>query len=246
VREGAEHQLGAVEWSVLGGDERDVPSSDARGRPPLFVRRRERQREARMSGDERAELATGVSAGPEHSHGFHIHGECIIIHVGQVNPFFFFRLLMMAQKTERQAAILALIGANEVGSQEQLRQLLERGGVSVTQATLSRDLRELGVVRVPGESGARYALPGAVSGSAIPSLATLLPQLFASIDGVGELIVLKTLASGAQPVSEAIDGAGWREVLGTVAGENTILVICRSAQARQEVTLRLTDLARGG
>jgi arginine repressor len=47
-------------------------------------------------------------------------------------------------------------------------------------------------------------------------------------------------------VSEAIDGAGWREVLGTVAGENTILVICRSAQARQEVTLRLTDLARGG
>lgn len=153
---------------------------------------------------------------------------------------------MMAQKTERQAAILALIGANDVGSQEQLRRLLERGGVSVTQATLSRDLRELGVVRVPGENGARYALPGTVTGGAIPSLATLLPQLFASIDGVGELIVLKTLASGAQPVSEAIDASGWREVLGTVAGENTILVICRSAQARQEVILRLTDLARGG
>jgi transcriptional regulator of arginine metabolism len=73
----------------------------------------------------------------------------------------------------------------------------------------------------------------------------LLPQLFSSVDGVGELIVLHTLASGAQPVSEAIDAAGWREVLGTVAGENTILVICRSAQARQDVTQRLTELATG-
>jgi transcriptional regulator of arginine metabolism len=117
--------------------------------------------------------------------------------------------------------------------------------MSVTQATLSRDLRELGVVRIPGENGSRYALPGGTAGGAIPSLATLLPQLFASIDGVGELIVLRTLASGAQPVSEAIDAAGWREVLGTVAGENTILVICRSPQARQEITNRLTGLARG-
>jgi len=75
---------------------------------------------------------------------------------------------------------------------------------------------------------------------------TLLPQLFSSIDGVGELIVLHTLSSGAQPVSEAIDASEWREVLGTVAGENTILIVCRSAQARQEVTLRLTRIASGG
>jgi transcriptional regulator of arginine metabolism len=151
----------------------------------------------------------------------------------------------MARKTERHAAILQLIRAHDVASQEELRKLLQQRGVSVTQATLSRDLRELGVVRVPGEEGARYALPDTVVSDAIPSLETLLPQLFSSIDGVSELIVLRTLASGAQPVSEAIDAAGWREVLGTVAGENTILVICRSAQARQEVTLRLTELARG-
>lgn len=151
----------------------------------------------------------------------------------------------MARKADRQAAILELIGAHDVASQEDLRRLLDRRGVSVTQATLSRDLRELGVVRVPGEAGARYALPGTVAGEGIPSLESLLPQLFSSIDGVGELIVLRTLASGAQPVSEAIDATAWREVLGTVAGENTILVICRSTQARQEVTLRLTELARG-
>jgi transcriptional regulator of arginine metabolism len=59
------------------------------------------------------------------------------------------------------------------------------------------------------------------------------------------LIVLHTLASGAQPVSEAIDAAAWKEVLGTIAGENTILVVCRSAAARLEVTRRLTELALG-
>jgi transcriptional regulator of arginine metabolism len=151
----------------------------------------------------------------------------------------------MAHKTERHAAILQLIAANDVASQEALRQLLEERGVSVTQATLSRDLRELGVVRVPGDNGPHYALPETVVGEGIPTLDVLLPQLFSRIDGVGELIVLHTLASGAQPVSEAIDAAAWREVVGTIAGENTILVVCRSAQARQEVTLRLTELARG-
>ena len=151
----------------------------------------------------------------------------------------------MAQKTERHAAVLELIGAHQVGSQEELRKLLRKREIDVTQATLSRDLRELGVVRVSGDDGARYALPETVANEAIPAVESLLPRFFSSIDGVGELIVLKTLASGAQPVSEAIDAAGWREVVGTVAGENTILVICRSAQARQEVTLRLTGLARG-
>jgi transcriptional regulator of arginine metabolism len=151
----------------------------------------------------------------------------------------------MAHKTERHAAVLELIGAHQVGSQEELRKLLARRGIDVTQATLSRDLRELGIVRVPGDDGARYALPETVVGEGLPTLETLLPRFFSSIDGVGELVVLKTLASGAQPVSEAIDASGWREVVGTVAGENTILLICRSAQARQEVILRLTGLARG-
>jgi len=150
----------------------------------------------------------------------------------------------MSHKSTRQTAILELIGRHGVRSHEDLRQRLARRGVEATQATLSRDLRELGVVRVPGEEGARYALPEMVAGEAKPSLESLLPQLFSRIDGVGELAVLHTLSSGAQPISEAIDAAGWREVLGTVAGENTILVICRSAAARQTVTQRLSELAR--
>lgn len=152
----------------------------------------------------------------------------------------------MAGKADRQAAVLDIIGTNGVASQEELRRHLQRRGISVTQATLSRDLHELGIVRVPAAEGSRYALPEMVHGETIPALETLLPQLFSRVDGVGELIVLHTLPSGAQPVSEAIDAAGWREVLGTIAGENTILIVCRSAQARQEVTARLQSLAREG
>lgn len=151
----------------------------------------------------------------------------------------------MSHKSDRQAAILQLIGRHDVRSHEDLRLLLARRGIDATQATLSRDMRDLGVVRVPGEEGARYVLPEMVAGEAKPSLESLLPQLFSRMDGVGELVVLHTLASGAQPISEAIDAASWREVLGTVAGENTILIVCRSATARQTVTQRLSELARG-
>ena len=149
----------------------------------------------------------------------------------------------MTAKTERHAAILELIRAHDVASQEELRGLLAKRGSVATQATLSRDLRELGVVRVPGEDGARYALPETVASDSAPALESMLPQYFSSIAGVGELVVLQTLASGAQPTSEAIDSAGWKEVLGTIAGENTVLIVCRSAQARQDVVLRLTELA---
>jgi transcriptional regulator of arginine metabolism len=151
----------------------------------------------------------------------------------------------MTPKTERQTAILELVGRYPVRSQEELRRRLGRRGIAVTQATLSRDLRELGVVRVPGADGAHYALPEQVVVDARPSLEALLPQLFSRVDGVGELVVLHTLSSGAQPISEAIDAANWGEVLGTVAGENTILIICRSAAARVAVTRRLAELARG-
>ncbi|HMC53576.1 MAG TPA: arginine repressor [Gemmatimonadaceae bacterium] len=153
----------------------------------------------------------------------------------------------MTAKSQRQSLIVELVGSEHIGSQEELRGMLRSRGMNATQATLSRDLRELGLVRVPSDDGPRYRLPEMVAGEAAPSIDVLLPQLFSRIDGVGELIVLHTLPSGAQPISEAIDAAAWREVLGTIAGENTILIVCRSAQAREAVTAKLHDLAhRGG
>ena len=149
----------------------------------------------------------------------------------------------MASKRERQQAIVRLIGSRQISSQEDLKRLLAAEGLVVTQATLSRDLRDLGVVRAPGDNGARYLLPEMVSDEAKPSLEMLLPQLFSRIDGVSELIVLHTLPSGAQPIAEAVDAQGWPEVMGTLAGENTILIVCRSSEARLALTERLLELA---
>ena len=152
----------------------------------------------------------------------------------------------MAKKSERQQVILQLVGARAIASQRELEALMRKSGWDVTQATLSRDLRELGIVRAHGDDGARYVLAESLGGEEKPQLTTLLPELFSSIDGVGELLVLRTLPSGAQPIAEAIDDQGWPEILGTIGGENTILIICRSATARDRVSERLRAIAEGG
>lgn len=149
----------------------------------------------------------------------------------------------MTKKNDRQSAVLRLVASRRIASQEELRQLLVAEGLNVTQATLSRDLRDLGVVRAPGDDGARYLLPEMVSDESKPSLDILLPQLFSRIDGVSELLVLHTLPSGAQPIAEAVDAQGWQEIIGTIAGENVVLIICRSAAARETLTKRLVSLA---
>ena len=151
----------------------------------------------------------------------------------------------MTRKQVRQAAILDLVAEHVVGSQEELRQLLLGRGMEVTQATLSRDLRDLHLARISETGGARYVLPESLApDDDKPLLASLLPQLFAKVDGVGELVVLHTVASGAQPIAEAIDLEEFPEVLGTIAGDDTILIVTRSAAARAELTERLRSLAR--
>lgn len=152
---------------------------------------------------------------------------------------------MTVSKRERQHAILELIGTREIGSQEDLRQLLHKRGWDVTQSTLSRDLRDLRVARVPTADGLRYVVgdSSADDGSRAP-LAAILPQLFLRLDGVGYLIVLKTVIGGAQPIASAIDAEAGADILGTIAGDDTILMICRSEQARERVAKRLTGLAR--
>ena len=152
---------------------------------------------------------------------------------------------MTVGKRERQHAILELIGTREIGSQEDLRRLLHKKGWDVTQSTLSRDLRDLRVARVPTATGIRYTVaePGADDGSRAP-LAAILPQLFLRLDGVGHLIVLRTVIGGAQPIASALDTEASSDILGTIAGDDTSLLICRSDQARERVAKRLTALAR--
>lgn len=149
----------------------------------------------------------------------------------------------MTNKQVRQKAVRELVSTHAVGSQEDLRRLLSARGVAVTQATLSRDIHDLGLARVSGDNGARYVVPESLGDDDKPLLDNLLPQLFSRIDGVGELIVLHTVRSGAQPIAEAIDQEEFAEVLGTIAGDDTILIVTRSAEARVALTERLLALA---
>ncbi|HMJ59365.1 MAG TPA: arginine repressor [Gemmatimonadales bacterium] len=147
-------------------------------------------------------------------------------------------------KTQRHAAIVRIIRRDTVGSQEQLRELLHAEGFEVTQATLSRDIRELGLAKVAApDGGSHYSESGEGAAGVRPHLEQLLPTMLVSAEGVGPLLVLKTTTGGAQALALAVDGAGWNEVIGTIAGDDAILVITRSERARRGVQSRIRELA---
>ena len=151
----------------------------------------------------------------------------------------------MANKRDRHRTILEIVESAPIGSQEELRQQLLTRGMEVTQSTLSRDLHELRLARVPTDDGMRYVPTenAAEAEQGRLALESLLPQLFDRIDGVGELIVLHTLPGSAQPVAAAFDAARWPDVLGTVGGDDTIIIVCRSADAREQLIRRIQRLA---
>lgn len=146
-------------------------------------------------------------------------------------------------KRERQKAILDLVRHEAIQSQEALRERLLRRGIDVAQATLSRDVRELGLIKRTGrDGGPRYELPGEDALHA-PTLQRLIPDLLVDVEGTHNLLILRTLIGGAQPVAAALDGEEWPEVLGTIAGDDTILVILRRARDLAPVRDRLRRFA---
>jgi transcriptional regulator of arginine metabolism len=145
----------------------------------------------------------------------------------------------MSDKAARQQAILDLVRAHEVGSQDELRRLLDARGWEVTQSTLSRDMKELGLARVQTPSGPRYTAPSDERGSRPVLLDALLPQLFRKLDGVGELLVLKTVPGSAQVAAAALDAEDSPDLVGTLAGDDTVLLICRSAAAKERLSRRI-------
>ena len=145
-------------------------------------------------------------------------------------------------KRDRHSQITEVVRTHRVPSQESLRELLHARGTEVTQATLSRDMRELRLVKVPGADGVGfYSSPE--EWNSTPSLESLLPALFHSADGVDHLLVVRTMKCGAQTVAAAIDWEEWPEVLGTLAGDDTILLILRDPGALPKVRARIQAMA---
>ena len=149
----------------------------------------------------------------------------------------------MPSKTQRHSLILRILDGNEVTSQEMLRELLAEEGLTVAQGTLSRDIRELGLAKIPNDDGVPiYTAPPEVT-DPTPRLSRLLPPLFIGADGVGNLLILKTVTGGAQPIAVALDYEEWDEVVGTVAGDDTILIVLRKPAHLGTIRRRLEAIA---
>lgn len=146
-------------------------------------------------------------------------------------------------KLPRHAAILELIRTEHVGSQEVLRDLLRERGFDVAQPTLSRDIQELGLVKARDEQGELHYQSPTAAADPTPALARLLPALYLGADGVNNLLVLRTLSGGAQSVGAAIDAERWPEVVGTIAGDDTILLILRRGSQRAAVLRKVEEIA---
>jgi transcriptional regulator of arginine metabolism len=146
-------------------------------------------------------------------------------------------------KPERHAEIREIVQRHRVASQEELRELLADRGFDVAQATLSRDIRELRLIKVPdAEGGHHYTLPPE-AWDTTPTLQRLMPALYVSAEGSRNLVIVKTLAGGAQALAEAIDWEEWPEVLGSIAGDDAILLVLREDDQLQAVVERLESLA---
>jgi transcriptional regulator of arginine metabolism len=147
-------------------------------------------------------------------------------------------------KFQRHNAIRDLLATTLVTNQDELRRRLHRRGIEVTQATLSRDIHELRLFKGPGG----YSLPNrnggngadtAVEDNSPPSVAAMIESFGLRVRQAMNQVVVGTVMGGAQPFAAALDYEGWPEVVGTVAGDDTVLVICPDPRRAGEVEARL-------
>jgi len=148
-------------------------------------------------------------------------------------------------KLSRQQALLELVKNEELWSQDELRKHLARKGFRVTQATLSRDINELGLVK----TGEGYSVLAAENGNGHHSTETggppverLIREFVTEVREAQNLLVLKTSAGSAQPVALALDAEAWPEVVGTVGGDDTVLIISSDKKSAGKLAARIREM----
>jgi transcriptional regulator of arginine metabolism len=149
-------------------------------------------------------------------------------------------------KANRHAMIVSIIKEQIIGTQEELGEALQAKGVMVTQATLSRDIKELGLIKTPTLEGYyRYSLPqDRAPGDLTRRAQRMLEDAMISIDSAENIVVIKTMSGTAQGVADALDDLEWAEVVGTVAGDDTILLVIRQKDQVESILNRLQHLRR--
>jgi len=171
--------------------------------------------------------------------------------------FCFQRLSWNDMKVERHNAIRELVGSTLIHSQDELRRKLRRRGFAVTQATLSRDLHELHLFKGPAGYGISTTNGASTNGSSSNGNQTVVaeedddspPSVAEVLDSFGmrsrqamNQVVIGTVMGGAQPVAAALDYEGWPEVVGTIAGDDTVLVICPDIRRAAEVQAKIREM----
>lgn len=148
-------------------------------------------------------------------------------------------------KTVRQVAILDIIEKQEIETQEELANALNARGIRVTQATVSRDMKELRLIKVLTSSGKyKYATGDQADNNLTDRFIRMLAESLLSVSAANNLIVAKTLSGSANVAAEALDSMHWPEVLGTLAGDNTVLLIIRSNEETPAVTSRIREMMK--
>jgi transcriptional regulator of arginine metabolism len=140
------------------------------------------------------------------------------------------------QKYDRQGAILRLVQERALSTQDEVVDALRELGIEAVQTTVSRDIHQLGLVKVRSADGRLvYALPGAADLDRLNELTSALGRLAVSVEPAGPLVVIKTRSGYATPLADVIDAAGLGDIAGTLAGENTIFVATRDGMSGGEV-----------
>ena len=150
---------------------------------------------------------------------------------------------MKLNKGQRHLRIREIITNNEIETQDQLVESLKDAGADVTQATVSRDIKEMHLIKVPSPSGNyKYSLPPIHRYNTEEKLKRMLEDAFVGIDSASHFIMLKTLPGNAQAVGSLVDNLDWDEMLGTICGDDTCLIICREASQTEYVKDKLLSM----
>jgi len=148
-------------------------------------------------------------------------------------------------KTVRQVTILDIIEKNDIETQEELADALRLRGIQVTQATVSRDIKELRLLKVLTPNGTyKYATADKAENGLIERFIRMLGESVLSVAASANMIVIKTLSGSAAVAAEALDSFHWPEVLGTIAGDNTIFMVIRTLDEVPVVVNRIQDMMK--
>jgi len=146
-------------------------------------------------------------------------------------------------KIKRHIKIREIISENDIETQDELVNQLKRLGFKVTQATVSRDIKELHLVKVPSSTGRyKYSTPTEQRFNPQDKLKRLIMEAFVSIDHASHFIVLKTLPGNANALGAIIDDLNWEEIMGTICGDDTCLIICRTEEKAKAIEQRFLNL----